>query len=331
MTKKKILILGSNSFSGSSLINFLNKKKNLKIFSISRSKENINFLPHKWTKKSKDIDFKMIDINKNFEILKKFILSKKPDYIIDFVSQGMVNQSWAKPEHWYKTNVVAKSKLHNFLKDCKFLKKYLRISTPEIYGNKKEHLKESFIYDPSSPYAVSHAAMDMNLRILNQKFDFPVIFLRPSNFYGPGQKLYRIIPKTIFCILKKKTITLDGGGRAIRSFLYADDFSRAVYKCLKSGKIGQVYHIASDEYVSIKNLVRKICHKLSVNFNNAIKIGPERISQDRKYILDTKKIKNNLRWKPNVSLDKGLDLTISWLLKNFNKYNQKDLNYIHKE
>jgi len=331
MKVKKILILGSNSFSGSSLINFLLKKKNIEIFSASRSKENKLFLPHKSSNNYKKVNFKQIDINKDFNKLKNYILKIKPDYVIDFVSQGMVNQSWLNPEHWYETNVVAKAKIHNFLKDCKFLKKYLRISTPEIYGNKSKNLKESFYYIPSSPYAVSHAAMDMNLKILYEKFNFPVIFLRPSNFYGPGQKLYRIIPKTIYSIIKKKKLILDGGGVAVRSFIYADDFSSAVYKCLTNGKIGEVYHVASEEYVSIKSLIVKICKKLSVDINEVVEVGPERISQDSKYILDIKKIKKELKWKPEINLDQGLDITIEWVKKNISNFKKEDLNYKHKE
>tara|TARA_B110001450_G_C17568743_1_gene459878 strand:+ start:67 stop:1062 length:996 start_codon:yes stop_codon:yes gene_type:complete len=331
MKVKKILILGSNSFSGSSLINFLLKKKNIEIFSASRSKENKLFLPHKSSNNYKKVNFKQIDINKDFNKLKNYILKIKPDYVIDFVSQGMVNQSWLNPEHWYETNVVAKAKIHNFLKDCKFLKKYLRISTPEIYGNKSKNLKESFYYIPSSPYAVSHAAMDMNLKILYEKFNFPVIFLRPSNFYGPGQKLYRIIPKTIYSIIKKKKLILDGGGVAVRSFIYADDFSSAVYKCLTNGKIGEVYHVASEEYVSIKSLIVKICKKLSVDINEVVEVGPERISQDSKYILDIKKIKKELKWKPEINLDQGLDITVEWVKKNINNFKKEDLNYKHKE
>ena len=277
------------------------------------------------------MNFKQIDINKDFNKLKNYILKIKPDYVIDFVSQGMVNQSWLNPEHWYETNVVAKAKIHNFLKDCKFLKKYLRISTPEIYGNKSKNLKESFYYIPSSPYAVSHAAMDMNLKILYEKFNFPVIFLRPSNFYGPGQKLYRIIPKTIYSIIKKKKLILDGGGVAVRSFIYADDFSSAVYKCLTNGKIGEVYHVASEEYVSIKSLIVKICKKLSVDINEVVEVGPERISQDSKYILDIKKIKKELKWKPEINLDQGLDITIEWVKKNISNFKKEDLNYKHKE
>ncbi|MDC0533561.1 GDP-mannose 4,6-dehydratase [Candidatus Pelagibacter sp.] len=331
MKFKKILILGSNSFSGSSLINFLYKKKNLKVFSVSRSKEAKLFLPHKYSNDYKKVNFRQIDINKDFNKLKNYIKKIKPNYIIDFVSQGMVNQSWSNPEQWYETNVVAKARMHNFLKDCKFLKKYLRISTPEIYGNKKKNLKECFDYVPSSPYAVSHAAMDMNLKILYEKFNFPVIFLRPSNFYGPGQKLYRIIPKTIYSIIKKKKLILDGGGVAVRSFIFADDFSEAVYKCLTKGKVGEVYHIASDEYVSIKSLIIKICKKLSVNIKDVVDVGPERISQDSKYVLDTKKIKNKLKWTPKINLDIGLDLTIKWVKENINNFKKDDLNYKHKK
>jgi|TARA_B100002003_G_scaffold102421_1_gene95165 dTDP-glucose 4,6-dehydratase len=329
---KKILILGSNSFAGATFIKYISGKDHLKIFAISRSKENDYYrLPYKWISKGNFVTFKKFDINKNYNEIIKYLNKIKPNYIVDFAAQGMVNQSWQNPEHWYYTNVYSKAKLHNYLCKSGYIEKYLKISTAEVYGNSSTKIIERAHYNPSTPYALSHATMDMNLKLLHDNFKFPVVFARPLNFYGPGQQIFRIIPKTIYAILKKKKLFLEGDGSAIRSFVYSDDFSDAMYKSLIKGRKGEIYHIASDEYISIKSLVNKICIKLSTNFNDIVVSVPARINQDQNYFLNTQKIKKKLKWFPKVSLTKGLDNTISWLSRNINKVRNSDLIYIHKK
>ena len=329
---KKILILGSNSFAGASFIKHVRCKNNLKIFAISRSKENDYYrLPYKWGLKKNSVIFKKFDINKNYNELIKYINKIKPNYIVDFAAQGMVNQSWQNPEHWYYTNIYSKAKLHNYLCKSGYIEKFLKISTAEVYGNSSKKIIERASYNPSTPYALSHAAMDINLKLLHDNFKFPVIFARPLNFYGPGQQMFRIIPKTIYSIFKKKKLLLEGDGSSTRSFVYSDDFSDAMYKCLIKGTKGEIYHIASEEYISIKSLINKICIKLSTNFNDIVVSAPARINQDQNYFLSTKKIKKELKWSPKVSLSEGLDNTINWLSKNIEKVKNTDLIYRHKK
>ena len=243
----------------------------------------------------------------------------------------MVNQSWQNPEHWYYTNIYSKAKLHNYLCKSGYIEKFLKISTAEVYGNSSKKIIERASYNPSTPYALSHAAMDINLKLLHDNFKFPVIFARPLNFYGPGQQMFRIIPKTIYSIFKKKKLLLEGDGSSTRSFVYSDDFSDAMYKCLIKGTKGEIYHIASEEYISIKSLINNICIKLSTNFNDIVVSAPARINQDQNYFLSTKKIKKELKWSPKVSLNEGLDNTINWLYKNIKKVKNTDLIYRHKK
>ena len=180
---KKILILGSNSFAGASFIKHVKDKDNLKIFAVSRSKENNYYrLPYKWISKKNSVIFKKFDINRNYNELIKYINKIKPNYIVDFAAQGMVNQSWQNPEHWYYTNVYSKAKLHNYLSKTNYIEKYLKISTAEVYGNSSKKIIERAYYNPSTPYALSHATMDMNLMLLYDNFKFPVVFARPLKF-----------------------------------------------------------------------------------------------------------------------------------------------------
>jgi dTDP-glucose 4,6-dehydratase len=329
--KKKILVIGSNSFSGASFINFA-LSKNLKIVGVSRSKENKNyFLQYYFSKNKKNFKFYKIDINQDLSKLLKIIKNFKPQFIINFAAQSMVAESWYKPLHWYQTNVISQIKLIENIKKYKFIKKFINFTTPEVYGSQSNWQSEHYNFRPSTPYAISRAATDQHLLSMFKYFKFPVIFTRAANIYGPGQQLYRIIPKTIMYSLLRKKMSLHGGGKSKRSFIYMDDVSEAVYKILLKGKAGETYHISGKKLISIKNLVKiiyKICDKV---FDNKIIISNERVGKDLYYKLNSSKIRRKLHWKDNTSLNKGIKNTLDWIIKNFKNLNRENFEYIHKK
>ena len=168
---------------------------------------------------------------------------------------------------WFETNLIAQIKLHDIIRNCRSIKKYIHFTTPEVYGNTSKKIKESFNFSPTTPYAVSRAACDMHLMSYYNAYNFPVIFTRAANVYGPGQQMFRIIPKTIYCALSNKKLNLHGGGLSRRSFIHIEDVSDAVYKICRNGRIGHSYHISTNETITIKALVKKLCHltkKISV-------------------------------------------------------------------
>ena len=192
---EKIIVMGSNSFSGASFASFA-INEGLEVIGISRSIEiNPIFLPYKYS--GKNIEFHQLDLNHDLDKIMTLINSKKPEYVVNFATQSMVAQSWDHPDPWFMTNVVSTIKLHDCLRQCSFLKKYVHVSTPEVYGNCNGYVKENTSYHPSTPYAVSRAAADMSLHTFFKSYQFPVVFTRAANVYGPGQQLYRIIPRTI--------------------------------------------------------------------------------------------------------------------------------------
>ena len=111
----------------------------------------------------------------------------------------MVGESWLNPDHWMMTNVVSTVRLHDRLRSFDFLERYVHVTTPEVYGSTEGWVREDAPFNPSTPYAVSRAAGDMSLRTYFATYGFPVVFTRAANVYGPGQQLYRIIPRTILC------------------------------------------------------------------------------------------------------------------------------------
>ena len=330
MTKKTILIIGSNSFSGSHFINLL-LKKNYRVIGLSRSNELNNvYLPYKSSKYLKNFFFYKTDLNKSLKKIIKIIQKYKPSYVVNFSAQGMVAESWLKPEDWYRTNILSQVKLLNYLNSFKFIKRYLHVTTPEVYGSHKSWKKESNTFNPNTPYAISRAALDMHLQALNKVYNFPVIFTRTSNVYGPSQQLYRIIPKAIMVSLLNKKILLHGDGLSVRSFIYITDACQANYKILLKGKIGHTYHISTNSILSFKNLVFKISKLTKHNFDKFVKKANERKGKDHSYKLNSDKLRKKLLWKDQISLDQGLKLTFKWIKENFNFLKKQSLEYKHK-
>ncbi len=327
----KYIILGSNSFSGFSFIKFL-LKKNKKVLGISRSKLPKELKSYINIFKNKRFKFYQLDLNKNLDEIIKIINKQDEKFnIINFSSQSMVAQSWLKPLDWYKTNVISQIKLVEQIKNNKKLRCYLNFSTPEVYGSTNSIIKENFNFSPSTPYANSRATFDHHLLNLYKFFKFPVIFTRASNVYGPGQKLYRIIPKTIISLLLNKKIPLNGGGKSIRNFIYIDDVSIAIYKILNHPSFGSSYHISSNQFVSIEQLVKLICKIMKKNFNTSVKILPENKGKDFAYKLSSNKLRKEFNWKPSINLNYGIKETIIWVNNNFEDLKKLNLIYKHKK
>ena len=336
MFSKKVFVIGSNSFSGS---NFVNKalKAGYNVMGISRSVEPASvFLPYKWSNKSKDnrknnFIFRKLDLNNDLKEIIESVDSFKPDYVVNFAAQGMVAQSWLNPTHWYKTNIVSQVSLHDELRKKTFLKKYLHVTTPEVYGstdsgwiNEKQH------FSPSTPYAVSRAACDMHLRSFYEAYNFPVVFTRAANVFGPGQQLYRIIPRTILSALSGKEMSLHGGGTSIRSFIHISDVIDATLKLLVEGEPGSTWHLSTKEEISIKELVQKICLICNVKFEKIVKVADERLGKDQSYLLDSSSIRDEFGWEDKISLNSGLKQTISWVQDNYDLLCKLPWDYEHK-
>lgn len=323
------LILGSNSFSGATFVNYALEKGG-NVLGISRSAEpNDAFLPYRWHD-HQNYKFCALDLNRHLKELMVLVQDLKPAYVVNFAAQSMVGESWQNPGDWFLTNVVSTIKFHDELRKCDFLKRYVHVSTPEVYGNCSGFVGEGCVFNPSTPYAVSRAAADMSLRTFYTAYNFPVVTTRASNVYGPGQQLYRIIPRTILFILLGRKLQLHGGGLSTRSFIHMKDVCDATWKIMRDGKNGETYHISTDEVISIRSLVERICVKLNVVFEDHVEFVADRIGKDSAYHLDSKKIRAELRWENEISLDQGLDECIAWVKSNLEILKQQPFDYQHK-
>jgi len=324
-----ILIIGSNSFSGATFADFA-LQQGARVLGTSRSHEPIDaFLPYKWHDHA-NFKFYPLDLNKHLTEITALMLEVKPAYVVNFAAQSMVGESWHNPGDWFTTNVVSTIKFHDELRKCDFLKRYVHVSTPEVYGSCSGFVDEDFPFNPSTPYAVSRAAADMSLRTFRTAYNFPVVTTRAANVYGPGQQLYRIISRTILFILLGKKLQLHGGGVSTRSFIHMRDVCDATYKIMQNGHNGDTYHISTSEVVSIRALVERICSKLEVKFEDYVELVGERIGKDSAYHLDSTKVRKELDWQDHISLEQGLDECIAWVKNNFDVLKIQAYDYQHK-
>jgi dTDP-glucose 4,6-dehydratase len=327
----KIMVIGSNSFSGA---NFIKSSLTIgdEIVAVSRSSEvDLSFRAYNSFKSRSNFEFHQLDLSKQSNAIAKLASSKKVNYVVNFAAQSMVAQSWENPDHWYQTNLVGLSTLINdFYKEKVQLEKFIQFSTPEVYGSTSGWQTESFVFNPTTPYAISRAASDFHLLAMNRVKGFPVVFTRASNVYGEGQQLYRIIPKTILSSMTGKQLLLDGGGNSVRSFIHIDDVSEALLKILKEGQIGHTYHISKEDHISIIDLVRTICKLLNVSEESAFKLTEDRPGKDAQYLLDSKKIRNELMWRDTIDLEEGLTGVIEWAGLNLSVLSKNSLEYTHR-
>ena len=310
----KILVIGSNSFSGQDFVRH-SLSQGDQVFCVSRNpQKNENLISYRHG----DCNFYQYDLNEDTNKIIDIISENNITHIINFAAQSIVEHSWNNPDHWYNTNTLSLCKLFKglsiLLNQSDSVEKYIQVSTPEVYGTTSSRIIPSKDYNPTTPYAASKAAGDTFINMYAKHIGIPVSFVRSSNVYGKYQQFFKIIPKCIVSILLNKKLPLHGGGLSRRDFIHIRDVSAAEYKVLKQGNDGQVYHISTEKEVSILNLIKLICSIMNKKIEDVVEITPDRAGKDEAYVLDSSETRD-MKWTPQISLEEGIKETIGWLEK----------------
>jgi len=290
------------------------------------------FLPYHWgpAERLKKFSFLRMDLNEKAEEIGRLAREQNLAWVANFAAQSMVAESWLTPVHWYQTNVVANVRLHEELRKWDGLKKYLHVTTPEVYGSCSGVVREDAPFNPSTPYAASRAACDLHLMTFFKRYNFPVVFTRAANVYGPGQQLYRIVPRAALFSRLQKKLPLHGGGHSTRAFIHGKDVATASLAILDRGQPGQVYHLSTDRFIAIRDLVAMIAQKTGSSFEKLAEVTEDRPGKDAAYLLDSTRAKQDLKWTPNVDLESGTDSVIRWIDQNLATLRTLPDHYIHK-
>ena len=330
MRYRSLVIIGANSFAGAG---FAPAALDLaeRVVGINRSPEGpAFFLPYRKHPRRAYYRFVQGDINRDTDAIVALLKDVQPEVIVDLAGQGMVAESWRDPAQWYQTNVLAKTRLLEFLRQCGWLERYVRVSTPEVYGSNDQLIGEDAAYCPSTPYAISHAAIDMHLQALHRQYGFPMVLTRFANFYGPGQQLYRIVPRTILYSRAQRKLPLHGGGSSVRAFIHVHDVAHALTRVIQHGTLGEIYHFSPRTFFSIRETVATICAELGKAFEELVQVSEDRPGKDHAYLMDATKARADLGWKELVDFRAGIRGTVEWIDAHFAAMQSLPWDYIHK-
>ena len=256
--------------------------------------------------------------------------SEQPDVIVNYAAQGEGAASFKEnAPDFFRTNTWGLARFAEAMMHRTYLKRFVNIGTSELYGSTEAPAVETDYLKGTSPYAISKQAFDQYLLTIHRIHGFPMNIVRPSNCYVPGQQLYRVIPKAIVCALSGKKLPLQGGGKAMKSYLHATDLSRAVMAVIEKAPFGEVYNVAPVAPISIREVVEKVAAASGVAFDDLVEIVPDRIGQDARYWLSAEKIARELGWSQSIGLEEGLAEMVAWV-RRYPELLTMETTYVHR-
>jgi dTDP-glucose 4,6-dehydratase len=315
MSKSNLLITGGCGFIGSNFINYIFDKTDYNIINLDAmyycaSENNIK------EEIRNNIRYKLIKGNLcSYDLVRHIINDYQIDYVIHFAAQSHVQNSFEDSLQYTKDNIEGTHTLLEVCRKYKNIKKFIHVSTDEVYGesmieedeNKKT---ENSILCPTNPYAATKAGAELIAQSYYHSFKMPIIITRGNNVYGPNQYPEKLIPRFIELLRDNKKVTIQGDGSNIRAFLHSHDVARAFEIILEKGKIGEIYNIGSDEnqeYTVLqvaKLLIEKI--KNTKDYNNWITYIEDRPFNDKRYYISNQKIKD-LGWSIDIDFEDGIN------------------------
>lgn len=244
----------------------------------------------------------------------------KPDYVINFAAETHVDKSiHADTRAFVKTNIEG---VFNVLEEVRHggnVKQYVQVSTDEVYGSLELGSKKKFTlnmpFAPSMPYAASKAAGDLLCRAYFETWHVPVIVTHCTNNYGPYQYPEKLIPFFTVRMMEGKKLPLYGDGKNVRDWIFVEDHCDALLDCLLSGKSGETYNIGADNERSNREIAGRIIRYFKRD-ESWLEFVTDRPAHDRRYAIDSGKIRRELGWKPKHGFEKAFSATIEWYLKN---------------
>ena len=311
---KTILVTGGAGFIGSCFIRHLLKKYNdYNVINLDALTYCGNLLNLKDIEDNSHYIFEKGNICDK-KLVRKLI--KKSDYVVNFAAESHVDNSISNPEIFIETNV--KGTL-NLLQACKEIgiERYLQVSTDEVYGTlgKTGYFYETSTIQPNSPYSASKASADLLVRAYFETYGLPVLITRCSNNYGPYQYPEKLIPFFISKLLKGEKVPVYGDGLNVRDWLYVYDHCEAIDTVLHNGKIGEVYNIGGHNEKTNLEITKLILDAMDKD-ESSIEYVKDRLGHDRRYAISNDKITSELGWKPSITFEEGIKLTIDWYLNN---------------
>lgn len=310
----RILVCGGAGFIGSCFIkHMLESYPNYKIINLDALTYAGNLDNLKDIQNNKNYDFFWGNICDRDTVDR---LMSKVNAVVNFAAESHVDRSIVNPNVFIETNIKGTLTLLDSARQHG-IRRFIQISTDEVYGslNKDDYFYETTPLAPNSPYAASKASADMLVRSFYKTYNFPGIITRSSNNYGPFQYPEKLIPYFITQLLKGEKVPVYGDGSNIRDWLFVYDHCRAIEMVLHKGKPGEVYNIGGHNEKTNLEMTKIILDSLGKD-ESCIEYVEDRPGHDKRYAICSDKIQKELGWKPEISFETGIALTIDWYLNN---------------
>jgi dTDP-glucose 4,6-dehydratase len=324
----KIIVTGGAGFIGSAVVRQAIRDGhtvvNLDKLTYAACLENLNSVSN-----SPSYSFEQIDICDSVAVT-ACLEKHQPDAIMHLAAESHVDRSIDGPLAFMQTNIIGTYQLLEAARAYwegrgrpeSF--RFHHISTDEVYGSlgKTGMFTEDTPYDPNSPYSASKASSDHLVRAWHETYGLPVIVTNCSNNYGPFHFPEKLVPVVILKALAGQPIPIYGKGDNVRDWLYVEDHADALLTVVQKGELGRTYNIGGENEATNLELVNMICALLddlrpsNKSYSELITFVTDRPGHDMRYAIDPERIRNELDWRPSVTLEQGLRKTVEWYLSN---------------
>jgi len=331
---KTWLVTGGAGFIGSNFVLQQRLKRSARIINLDKLTYAGNMANLESLREDTDHVFFHGDINDR-KLVHRILEEHKPEAIIHFAAESHVDRSILGPDTFIQTNIVGTFSLLEEVRNyweglgkvSKETFRFHHVSTDEVYGSlgfNDPPFTESTAYTPNSPYSASKAASDHLVRSYHSTYGLPSLITNCSNNYGPFQFPEKLLPLVILNALEGKPLPIYGDGKNVRDWLYVEDHTEALQLVLEKGMVGETYNIGGSCEKANLEVVETICSLIdqlypdSPNSPHAslITFVKDRLGHDRRYAIDSSKIKRDLGWEPKETFDTGLKKTIRWYIEN---------------